>query len=142
MILYRARTLASRPSRNGLPQSHTPEHRVRGRWFTSDLAAAIAYRDALEGDAEIIMVDVPDAIVDSFRVQTAPVTACQIDALSYSRCPATDYVIPMFYVMTAEPIAIAGEKRVRDYIDINGTMPPPMRIVERPAVPEPLPLAA
>jgi len=139
MILYRARTIASRPRRHPPFLGNSPEVRVRGRWFTDDLAAAIAHRETLDGPSEIIMVDVPDAVAESFRVQTTPVTICHIDARAHSRCPATDYILPMFRVMEAEPIAIAGEDRIRDYIDVTGRMPAQPRLV---APPEPMRLAA
>lgn len=132
MILYRARTIASRPRRHATQSENTPANRVRGRWFTSDLSAAIAHRDGLGGEAEIIMVDVPDAVAATFCVRKTPVTLCGISAFAHSDCPETDYVLPMFHVMSAEPIAIAGEKRIRDYIDVKGTMPKPIRIVEAP----------
>ena len=140
MILYRARTIASRPRRAPAYEGNGPEVRVRGRWFTSSLAAAIAHRRTLEGDSEIVMVDIDDAVAESFRVATNPVTECRIDARRHSDSPGTDYVIPMFRVMQAEAIAVAGTDRVRDYIDIGATRPAkPVLVVEPPRE---MPLAA
>lgn len=119
MILYRARTIASRPRRSTAYEGNGPEVRVRGRWFTSCLAAAIAHRRDLPGDTEIVMLEMDAGIAESFRVATNPVTECRIEARRWSDSPSTDYVLPMFRVMQAEPIAIAGTDRIRDYIDIN-----------------------
>ena len=140
MILYRARTIASRPRRQPPFEGNGPEVRIRGRWFTSDLSAAIAHRETLAGDTEIVMVDVEDGVAESFRVATTPRTQCGLDPIRHSRQPVTDYVLPMFRVMQAEAVAIAGTDRVRDYIDVTAPARPRAVTVIHP--PEALPLAA
>lgn len=140
MILYRARTIASRPTRHPPFEGNGPEIRIRGRWFTSDLACAIAHRAGLAGDTEIVMVDVEEAVAETFRVATTPRTQCGLDPIHHSRQPLTDYVLPMFRVMEAEAIAIAGTDRVRDHIDVSA--PARERAVRIVHPPEVLPLAA
>lgn len=127
MILYRARTIASRPSRHPAFEGNGPEIRVKGRWFTSDIHSAIAHRATLQEDAEIIAVEIDDAIVDSFRVATTPRTMCGIDAIAHSRQPATDYVIPMYHVMDPIEVEVEGNARRRDIIDVNAPKRPAAR---------------
>lgn len=117
MLLYRARTLASRPRRNPAFQGNGPEIRVQGRWFTSDLHAAIAHKETLEGASEIVSVEVPDAIADTFRVATTPRTRCGLSPIDFSVSPETDYVLSMFIVVEAE--ALADGSRKRDYLFEN-----------------------
>jgi len=119
MILYRARTIASRPARRTQYQGNDAAVRVAGRWFTSDLQQAIAHRRILEGASEIVAIEVPCDIVDRFRVATTPITACGIDAAAHSGAPDTDYVVQMFRVMGAEVVAADMSGRIRDYIDVN-----------------------
>jgi len=119
MILYRARTIASRPARHTEYQGNDAAVRVAGRWFTSDLQQAIAHRSTLDGASEIVAIEVPCEIVDGFRVATTPTTACGIDAAAHSVAPETDYVVQMFRVMGAEVIAADMSGRIRDYIDVN-----------------------
>lgn len=132
MLLYRARAISARPTRKTDPKASDPATRVRGRWFTSDLRAAIVHRDSLGEPAEILMLHLPDDVANSFRAATTPVTACGIEALRHCHSPLTDHVVPMFHAMAAEPVEIAGERRIRDYIDVSGVAAKPMRIVERP----------
>lgn len=138
MILYRARTIASRPVRHPEYEGNEPSVRVRGRWFTSVLASAIAHRATLDGESEIVAIDVPDAIADSFRVATHPTTACGIDVGSHSGEPETDYVVQMFRVMNADTVMASAAGRVRDYIDIHA----PVRLPIREAARREMPLAA
>lgn len=114
MLLYRARTLASRPTRNPEFRGNGPEIRVQGRWFTNDLHAAIVHKETLEGDAEIVAVEVPDAIAETFRVSNTPRTRCGLSPIDFSVSPETDFVLSMFLVVGAEPIADGGRKR--DYL--------------------------
>lgn len=138
MILYRARTIASRPVRHPEYEGNDPSVRVRGRWFTSGLASAIAHRATLDGESEIVAIDVPDAIVDSFRVASHPTTGCGIDVGAYSVEPETDYVVQMFRVMDADVVMATASGRVRDYIDIHA----PVRLPVRKAAMREIPLAA
>lgn len=134
MILYRARTTASAPRRHAAFEGNTPGIRVRGRWFTSCLAAAISHRETLTGDTEIVMVDVPDHVVADYSVRRTPRTVCGIDALAHSSDPLHDHILPMFLVMEAEAVAIAGRDRIRDYIDVVApARPRPTLIVDAPA---------
>lgn len=119
MILFRARTLASRPRRHPTYSGNGPDIRVKGRWFTSDIHAAIAHRLTLGGESEIIAIEIPDAIVDSYKVATTPSTPCGIDAIYYSQSPKTDYIVPMTRVMDFMEVDIEGNARRRDYIDVN-----------------------
>ncbi len=123
MILYRARTISSRPRRLQEYAGHHPEARLLGRWFTRSLSAAIAHRNALalEQSSEIIAVEVPDDIAESFRVETHPITGCKIEVLSKSQDPHNDYVLPLFYLSNAMMVLIDGEagSRVRDYIHVT-----------------------
>lgn len=123
MILYRARTMSSKPGRFREYAGHHPEARLLGRWFTRSLSAAIAYRDslALEEPAEIIAVEIPDDIAESFRVETHPVTACKIEVLTKSQDPHNDYVLPLFHQSNAMTVLVDGEagSRIRDYIHIT-----------------------
>lgn len=138
MILYRARKTSSRPGRYREYAGHHPEARLLGRWFTRSLSAAVAYRDALaiEEPAEIIAVDVPDDIAESFRVETHPVTGCQIEVLSKSQDPHNDYVLPLFHQSNAMTVLIDGEagSRIRDYIHVAAV--PTQDKVMRVAAPE------
>lgn len=119
MILYRARTIASRPCRLPAYLGNAPDIRVRGRWFTSDIDAAIAHRATLEGPTEIVAVEIADAVAESFRVCTTPRTLCGIDASAFSASPLTDYVIPMYNVMDPIEVEVQGDARRRDVIDVN-----------------------
>lgn len=137
MILYRARTLASRPRRHPELITNCPSRRISGRWFTSVLDLAIAHMANLHGPSEIIQVDVPDAIAESFRVATTPNTVCGLAPILHSANPDTDYILPMFRVMSAEAISADSKGRVRDMIDINAVSIPKTRYI-----PMQLPLAA
>lgn len=143
MILYRARTIASRPQRNQPYQGNDAAIRVRGRWFTSRLELAIAHLATLEGPTEIIQIDVSDDIADTFRVSNTPNTACGLPVIDFSASPDTDYVLQTFRVMEATSMSSDTRGRVRDYIDvarIGGIAP----LTARPAPSRPveLPLAA
>lgn len=121
MILYRARSLSSRPRRHPVFEGNEPHLRVRGRWFTSVKQDAIDYGQATfaKGAWELISIKVPDAIVDSFRVATTPHTQCGLSPIDYADKPETEYVVPTFRVMDAIEIPVASGLRVRDVIDVN-----------------------
>lgn len=123
MLLYRARTVSSRPRRHHQFIDNTPASRVKGRWFTSDLAAAIAHRKTLPGETEIICLQIDACLVEDFCVATRPVTECGIPASLHSKSPETDYILPAFLVSKAEVIEADGDIRKRDYIDINAITP-------------------
>lgn len=138
MILYRARTIASRPARRSAYEGNHPSIRVRGRWFTSSLASAIAHRATLAGDTEIVAIDVPDEYVESFRVAAHPITACGIDVGAHSMEPDTDYVVQAFRAMDAQIVAADASGRVRDYIDVDA----PVRLRMRRSETRGMPMAA
>lgn len=121
MMLYRARSLSSRPARLPVFEGNEPFRRIAGRWFTSVLEDAVAFgtRTFRPGAWELIQVEVPDAIVDSYRVATTPNTVCGLSPIDYADDPETEYVLPMFRVMDAVGIAVAGSVRQRDYIMID-----------------------
>jgi hypothetical protein len=118
MLLYRARTVSSRPGRLRDFIDNTAGSRVKGRWFTSDLASAIAHRKTLAGETEIVCLDVNPVFAKHYQVASHPVTECGIPAGEYSKCPETDYILPAFMVAEAEVIEAEGDVRKRDYIDI------------------------
>lgn len=121
MILYRARALSTRPSRLPAFEGNEPYIRVRGRWFTSSRVEAFAHGRSTfaPGKWEVISVEVPDAIVDGYRVATTPHTACGLSPIDYSETPESDYILPMFLVMKATPMMANEDGRVRDYILVN-----------------------
>lgn len=127
MLLYRARSLNERKWRfsaaeiqNG--ECNEPHVRVRGRWFTSVQADAIAYgRSSFAHDSwELVSIDVADDIVDSFRVETMPVTVDGLSPIDFADKPETEYVVQTFRVMAATriamPVSARPTFRVRDYI--------------------------
>lgn len=121
MILYRARALSTRPSRLPAFEGNEPQVRVRGRWFTSVMSDAVAFGTATfaKDKWELISIDVPDAIVDSFRVATTPYTVDGLSPGDYADRPETEYVVQTFRVMGAVPVATNDTGRVRDYILVN-----------------------
>lgn len=144
MILYRARTIASRACRHPTFEGNGPDIRVKGRWFTSDIHAAIAHRASLAGPAEIIAVEIDDRIVESFQVATTPHTQCGLSPIEHSIDPQADYVIPMFWVMDHIEVEIEGNARRRDVIDVNAPVRPAVRTIRIDLTPKALdlPLAA
>jgi hypothetical protein len=141
MILYRARSLSSRPRRLPAYEGNEPFLRIRGRWFTSVVADAIAYGAATfrTGNWELVCIDVPDAIVDGFRVATTPYTVDGLAPIDYADKPETEYVVQTFRVMDAQVVAMNDQARIRDVIDVHADPSPAM---VRMPVPQPLPLAA
>lgn len=121
MILYRARSIGSRPRRLPVFRGNEPYVRIQGRWFTSVKEDAIAYGAAtfVPGRWELIQVEVPDAIVDGYRVATVPNTVCGLSPIDYADSPETEYVLPMFRVMDAAEVAMNDTGRVRDYILVD-----------------------
>lgn len=125
MILYRARSLSSRPGRLPVFDGNEPYNRVRGRWFTSsrDFAMGFGIATFAPGKWELISIDVPDAIVDSFRVETTPHTQCGLSPIDYADRPGIEYIVPMFRVMDAVevtlPAAANDTGRKRDYIHVD-----------------------
>ncbi len=146
MILYRARSLSSRPRRLPSYEGNEPSFRIRGRWFTSVVADAIAHGAATfrTGKWELVRIDVPDAIVDGFRVATTPFTDDGLAPIDYADKPETEYVVQTFRVMDAQVVAMNDQARIRDVIDVNaGVSPAVARSAEDLGVPVfQLPLAA
>lgn len=143
MILYRARTIASRPRRHREFEGNQPESRIKGRWFTSDIHAAVSHRDGLLEDSEIIAIEMDDAVAETFRVGVTPYTRCGLSPIEHSASPLNDYVLPMFFIMDPIEVDIAGNARRRDVIDVNASKLPPVRriVIDLDAITE-LPLAA
>ena len=125
MLLYRARSLSSRPKRLPAYEGNEPQLRVRGRWFTSVREDAVAYGSATFAPRswELISIDVPDAIVDGFRVATTPYTIDGLSPIDYADKPETEYVVQTFRVMDATVLAMGATFRVRDYIDVSRPVP-------------------
>lgn len=147
MILYRARSLSSRPRRLPAYEGNEPSLRIRGRWFTSVVADAIAHGAATfrPGSWELVCIDVPDAIVDAFRVATTPFTVDGLAPIDYADKPETEYVVQTFRVMDAQVVAMNDQARIRDVIDVNAEIDPAIaRSAEDLGVPvsQLLPLAA
>lgn len=147
MILYRARSLSSRPRRHPAFEGNEPFVRIRGRWFTSVKADAVAYGAATfrTGNWELVCIDVPDAIVDGFRVATTPHTVDGLSPIDYADKPETEYVVQTFRVMDAQVVAMNDQARIRDVIDVAASIDPAIaRSAEDLGVPvaQLLPLAA
>jgi len=126
MILYRARSLSSRPSRKPAFEGNEPQIRIRGRWFTSVKADAVSYGASTfrAGAWELISIDVPDAIVDGFRVATTPHTPCGLSPIDYADAPETEYVVQTFRVMDAVQIPLNDQARIVDFIDVGRSISP------------------
>lgn len=126
MLLYRARALSTRARRLTAPQGNEPSVRVQGRWFTSVKDDAMRFGHATFRSLdvwELIQIEIPDAIVDSFRVATTPHTQCGLSPIDYADKPDTEYVVPTFF---ASDFALVGALapandtgRPRDYIFVN-----------------------
>lgn len=125
MLLYRARSLSSRPSRLPIFEGNEPQVRIRGRWFTSVREDAVAYGSVTftPRSWELVTIEVPDAIVDSFRVATTPHTVDGLSPIDHADKPETEYVVQTFRVMDAVPLAMGATFRVRDYIDVSRPVP-------------------
>lgn len=148
MILYRARSIGSRPRRLPQFEGNEPYVRAKGRWFTSVQADAVAYGQSTfnPGHWELISIEVPDAIVDSFRVATTPYTVDGLAPGDYADKPETEYLVQTFRTLAAVTIAmpVVGGMRVRDYIDVSAPRSAAMiRHAEDLGIPvKDLPLAA
>jgi hypothetical protein len=129
-LLFRARTIASRPRRHKRIEGTGPEHRVKGRWFTSDINEALFYMSNFNEDAEIIAVEIDDAHASMFSVTATPRTVCGIEALVFSANPMTDYVLPAHLISDPYTVEIENVTRVRDYIDIGYTHIPKHKILK------------
>lgn len=116
MILHRARRLADRPRRITQCKGNAPAQRAKGRWFTSDRAAAEAHAATLEGPAEIVQVEVPERLLAFWSVAAVPTTPCGLQPGLHSTNPAADYLLPMFVALEA---AVPATGRVRDVIDVR-----------------------
>ena len=118
MKLYRARPISERPTRHPAFLGNGPEHRVRGRWYTSDIEAARAHGAAKHADSdwEIVSVDIADDIAETHKVATTPYTSCGLSPIEHSQSPETDYVIPWWRSMDAESVNAEGMVRQRDYL--------------------------
>lgn len=118
MKLYRARPVNQRPQRHPPYLGNAPEHRVRGRWYTSDMEAAKTHgEDNLAGeDWEIVVVEVTAEFAESFRVAGTPKTKCGLSPIDFAVDPETEYVIPTWVAMDAKIIGANGKIRERDYL--------------------------
>ena len=121
MILYRARSLSSRPKRQPAYEGNEPHIRIRGRWFTSVREDAVAHGEASFAPRswELIAIDVPDDIVDGYRVATTPYTQCCLAPVDFARKPETEYVVPTFRVMDAVSMPMISSMRIVDVIDVR-----------------------
>lgn len=121
MKLFRARSLSSRPGRLPAFEGNEPSVRIRGRWFTSVKQDALDFGTVTfaKGAWELVSIDVPDAIVDSFRVATTPNTVDGLSPIDFADKPETEYVVQTFRVMDAVTVAVPSEFRVRDYILVD-----------------------
>ena len=118
MRLYRARPTSQRPRRHPPYLGKGPEHRVRGRWYTSELEDAKRHgQDNLSAeDWEIVVVEGTDEFADHFRVATTPRTKCGLTPIDFAIDPETEYVIPTWVAMDAQVIGANGKIRQRDYL--------------------------
>ena len=118
MKLYRARLTSQRPQRHPPFLGNGPEHRVRGRWFTSNAEDARRHgEDNLAGqDWEMIVVEVKDDFAELHRVATTPKTPCGLDPIQFAIDPETEYVIPTWVAMDARAVGADGLVRERDYL--------------------------
>lgn len=121
MILYRARSITSRPARLPAYEGNDPSVRMRGRWFTSSREDAVAFGAATFAPRswELISVDVPNSIVDSFRVATTPHTVCGLSPIDHADKPESEYILQAFRVTSAEIVPMEARFRVRDYILVD-----------------------
>ena len=119
MKLYRARRISERPTRHPVFLGNTPAHRVRGRWFTSDLARAEAHGAQITDPWEIVEVDVDDTMAASYCVANTPHTACRLSPIDYTDKAEVDYVIPTWIAMEATMVAGTSAPRQRDYLDVS-----------------------
>ena len=119
MLLYRAQPRTSRHRSTEI--GNEPAVRIRGRWFSCDLELTVQAMAAIEGPAEIIVVEVADAIAATFQVSNTPITPCGLEPARYSTSPETDYVLPAFIVSQAELVEMPAEEGQRkiDVIDIR-----------------------
>lgn len=118
MKLYRARPVSQRPQRHPPFLGNGPEHRVRGRWYTSDMEAAKRHgEDSLTGEEwEIVVVEVTDDFAEHHRVSSLPKTKCGLSPIDFAVDPETEYVIPTWVAMNAKIIGANGKIRERDYL--------------------------
>lgn len=118
MKLYRARPVSQRPQRHPPYLGKGPEHRVRGRWYTSDIEAAKRHGENNLGseDWEIVVVEVSDDLAGHFRVASIPKTKCGLSPIDFAVDPETEYVIPTWVAMDARVIGANGKIRERDYL--------------------------
>lgn len=118
MKLYRARLVTERPSRIQVAKSNEPSSRIKGRWFTSDIIAAIQHGEkAHEGkEWEIVMVKVTDDFAADHCVSYVPHTRCGLSPIDYSTDPITDFVLPTWTANKARYVGIKGNLRSRDYL--------------------------
>lgn len=115
MLLYRARSAT--PGRRVIGDN-SPAARAEGRWFTDDLEAAVRHLDVVQDPSEIVAIELPDAVAESFRVSNTPRTQCGLSPIDHAADPDHDFVVPMFFAMKAEAIERVAEEgaRQRDYI--------------------------
>lgn len=115
MLLYRARSATPRRRAVG---DNSPATRAVGRWFTDDLEAAVRHLDVVQDPAEIVAIEIPDAVAESFRVSNTPFTQCGLSPIDHAADPEHDFLVPMFFALQGEAIERVAEEgvRQRDYI--------------------------
>lgn len=132
MKLYRARPLTERPTRHPAFHGNGPEHRVRGRWYTSDIKAARHHGESklCDVDWEIVIIDIADEIAETHRVATTPYTRCGLSPIEHSQSPETDFIIPWWRAMDAIAVTNEGEVRQRDYLWSSAWTPKSKMVVQ------------
>jgi len=118
MKLYRARPISQRPRRHAPFEGNAAENRIKGRWFTSDIGAAMRHgEENLAGqDWEIVVVEVKDDFAEAHRVAMMPRTRCALDPIDFAVDPEIEYVIPTWVAMEARTVGADGRIRERDYL--------------------------
>lgn len=110
MLLYRARSIASRPTRLLAAKGNAPADRVVGRWFTNDIEQAHLYLNFCESPAEIVALEIADDIAETYSVKTTPVTVDGLSPLEHSVDPDSDYLIPRWFAAKAEAIDMVSDE--------------------------------
>ena len=84
-----------------------PAGRAQGRWFTDDVAIARWYVEDVStrpGMAEVVAIDVPDALTETFRVSNTPETDCGLSPGRFSRDPKREFLLPRDMADRAVPL--------------------------------------
>jgi len=88
-----------------------PAGRAQGRWFTDDIAIARWYVEdasAVPGTAEVVAIEVPDALAETFRVSRTPETDCGLSPGRFSRDPEREFLLPREIADRAVPLESSG----------------------------------